>query len=137
MPENAEAQFHIGVCYMAQGKYAEALVELEKAVEKYPDDLHVLRTRRFIPRCYIELGKYEQALEALQNITLKHPGTVEAASAQISIGHLYYHRLKYYRQALEAFQNVVDGYHGHQFEDVRQHANRYIKFCKAQLEEDR
>lgn len=82
----ARAHGQLGVIYSAQGRYDQALAEVERAIELNPSDARALDTRGFV---LLWLGRAEEAVASLETAERFDPGG-RGAGAVFSRALAYY-----------------------------------------------
>ena len=99
-PEGNLANSMMGVVYMDQGKYQEALPYLEKAVRIHPSDF---LSRKNLAVNYMKLGDFDKAIRELRTVLRATP---EDETLQFALAVLYGER-KEYHQSEEVLNELI------------------------------
>lgn len=119
----AEAQYYIGRCHEELQNPYHAFLAYQKVIENYPFSQRIdeiikqeydIAERLFQGEKVKFVGMPfkatpEQAIEVYKKVVANAPYSKYAPVAQYRIGQLY-KRLQFYREALEAFQRIVEDY---------------------------
>ena len=114
-PTNAQAQHNLIAAYQQyagtlrnQRNYSAALVQLQKAVNIFPNDLNL---RLNLAQAYQHTGKYEQATTELEQILAQDPNNknakTELVNLQVRRGNTLMNRKKY-AEAVAVFEGIPD-----------------------------
>ena len=83
---NAEAAYNLGVLLMRDGKFPEALKNLDDAVKLQPSFVGAAVQRA---RVLTELGRNQEALHAWKQLTESHPAAwLQVARTELLLGHV-------------------------------------------------
>lgn len=136
-PYAAEAQFYIGECFYRMRKPLEAAQEYQVIIDKFPssnrirevlerqksigDELFTLAEREEkgftnIAKSLLSKSNAEKAISVYEMVLKNDPYNLSAAEVQYRIG-LCYQSIGKYKEAIKAFQKVIDNYPRSQWVD--------------------
>jgi Flp pilus assembly protein TadD len=92
-PDNADAQFYVGLSHSRLGDYAEAIPALERALQLDPSKQYI---HYHLGLAYVQTGQYRKAIASLEEAVRFDP---DKAATRFYLGYAYYQG-KQYRQAL-------------------------------------
>jgi tol-pal system protein YbgF len=79
------AQYWVGECYFAEGKYDQAADAFRKVIDRYPTGNKVPRAMLKAGYAYLQLGRDSNAKEMFQQVVDAYPLSSEADQAKIKI----------------------------------------------------
>ncbi|MDA0835773.1 MAG: sulfatase-like hydrolase/transferase [Planctomycetota bacterium] len=100
VPEFVRVQYSLGLCYIGEEKYADAVQPMEAALEVDP---HYERARILLGYAHLKLQQYPQAKQHLQQVIESNP---DAEDAHLYLGELY-QRQKQFPLALRHYEEVL------------------------------
>lgn len=109
---SARECFDRGAEYFRERSFAQAGLEFQKVLEKYPESKWADNAQFGLGLIYEELGDYQKAIEELGKVAANYPKGDKAPNALFGMGELYEKKLKNNSQAIDAYQKLTDGYPG-------------------------
>jgi TolA-binding protein len=120
-PESLELdafQLRIALSQFRKSDFAQARIEFQSLVERFPKSPFVPRARFEIGNCYYMEGRYDLAIEALKQVLRHHPQSDYAVEAQFLIGQSQEHQGQL-RAALQSYEAVKGRYPAGDVVDLR------------------
>ena len=123
---SAREHFDHGAKYFKEKSFAQAGLEFQKVLEKYPESKWADNAQFGLGLIYEELGEYQKAVEELGKVVTNYPKGDKASNALFGIGEIYEKKLKNEpskaslfsltlknnSQAIDAYQKLTDDYPG-------------------------
>ena len=109
---SAREYFDQGAEYFRKRSFAQAGLEFQEVLEKYPKSKWADNAQFGLGLIYEELGDYQKAVEELRKVVKDYPKGDKAPNALFGMGEIYERRLKNNSQAIDAYQRLVDNYPG-------------------------
>ncbi len=100
-PNNAKAYFKLGLAYLSEKQYEEALAALQRAVDLNPNDT---AAQAILGITNFEMKRYKEALPSFQKLTELAPNNHEAF---FNLGNVYMN-LKQFEQAIPAYRKAIE-----------------------------
>ena len=105
-------RFGVKIKYFKEKNFAQAGLEFQKVLEKYPESKWADNAQFGLGLIYEELGEYQKAVEELGKVVTNYPKADKASNALFGIGEIYERKLKNNSQAIDAYQKLTDDYPG-------------------------
>lgn len=124
MEMNAESleldafQLRIALSHFRKSDFAQARIEFQALVERFPKSQFVPRAKFEIGNCYYMEGRYELAIEALKQVLRNHAHSDYAVEAQFLIGQSQEHQGQL-RAALQSYEAIKGRYPATDVVEVR------------------
>ena len=109
---SAREHFDRGAKYFKERSFAQAGLEFQKVLKKYPESKWADNAQFGLGLIYEELGEYQKAVEELGKVVTNYPKGDKASNALFGIGEIYERKLKNNSQAINAYQKLTDNYPG-------------------------
>lgn len=111
-------QLRIALSHFRKSDFAQARIEFQALVERFPKSQYLPRAKFEIGNCYYMEGRYELAIEALKQVLRSHAQSDYAVEAQFLIGQSQEHQGQL-RAALQSYESVKGRYPASDVVDVR------------------
>ena len=105
----ADAEFRIGMTYLAEEKYDKAVKALNAFQEKHPLDERVRKIMFIYGQLHANKGEHQLAIAEWEKLVRKFPNTDESSSALLRIGQTYELRLGDFEKALKSYRKLTSG----------------------------
>jgi len=102
-PHSARAHAALGMALGRQGRYADSIAELKKAVEADPSYIELQGVYCNMGKDLLQLGKVDEAADAFEAALKVDPGCTEA---EVNMGVVYY-RTGRYEEAARSYREAV------------------------------
>lgn len=107
--EEARAQYMKGYTLYQTGRFPQALPQLRKVVDLYPDSEWADDAQYLLGYCYWHMNSYVQAMDEWRSMIERYPDSEWADDAQFSIAKAY-DSLREFDKALAEYQELIDNY---------------------------
>ncbi len=111
-------QLRIAMSHFRKSDFAQARIEFQTLIERFPKSQFVPRSRFEIGNCYYMESRYDLAIEALKQVLRNHAQSDYAVEAQFLIGQSQEHQGQL-RAALQSYESVKGRYPAGDVVDVR------------------
>ena len=105
----ADAEFRIGMTYLAEEKYDKAVKALNAFQEKHPLDERVRKIMFIYGQLHANKGEHQLAIAEWEKLVRRFPNTDESSSALLRIGQTYELRLGDFEKALKSYRKLTSG----------------------------
>jgi TolA-binding protein len=106
---DSDEQFRFAEQTMNKGDYLRAVVEFERFLQFFPDDMNVSKARLLIAQCYLKARDYESARKILIEALNAYKGTLVGGKALFLMGESYYEQ-GLYEEAERYFKGLLAAY---------------------------
>ena len=111
-------QLRIALSQFRKSDFAQARIEFQALVERFPKSQYVPRSKFEIGNCYYMEGRYDLAIEALKQVLRNHAQSDYAVEAQFLIGQSQEHQGQL-RAALQSYEAIKGRYPATDVVEVR------------------
>jgi TolA-binding protein len=133
-PLSTEARYQLGVAHMSIPDYPPAIREFQTVIQLHPENVLAEKSRLNIARIHAQQKDYSSSIDTLTQLVTRRSDDI-AADALNMIGENYA-AMKKYREALQAYNDVIQQYTEFQLQTERAHlglAKTYEKMNDRKL----
>ena len=105
----ADAEFGIGMTYLAEENYDKAVKAFDAFQAKHPLDERVRKIMFIYGQLHAHKGEHQLAIAEWEKLVRKFPNTDESSSAVLRIGQTYELRLGDFEKALKSYRKLTSG----------------------------
>jgi len=125
----AEGQYKRGQELFNQGKFEEAIVELQKAVVNFPSSAVAADAQLLTAEAYAQLKRWNEAAQAYKKFLEYFPENEQRAGALFNLGIAYFNAGEY-KLAQQAFEEVINSAGDSEFVET---ARKNAAICRQRL----
>ncbi len=105
----ADAEFRIGMTYLAEENYDKAVKAFDAFQAKHPLDERVRKIMFIYGQLHAHKGEHQLAIAEWEKLVRRFPNTDESSSALLRIGQTYELRLGDFEKALKSYRKLTSG----------------------------